>query len=91
MSEPHSVNEVEQGDDYYHVRYRDPDDFDEIRTPDWAENAASSVVTGSEVRTGDETGNEDWAVQSVLIPVDAVSEESDAKEAARQIVDEIES
>lgn len=91
MPESHSVNEVEQGDDYYHVRYRNPDDFDEIRTPDWAENAASSVVEGSEVRTGDEEGNEDWEIQSVLVPLDAVADESDAKEAAQQIVDKIES
>lgn len=86
-----SVNTVEQGDDYYHVRYQDPDQFDEIRTPDWAENPASSVVEGAEVRTGDELGNEDWDVQSVLIPVDAVSDESDARDAAQQIVDKIES
>jgi len=34
---------VDQSENYYHVRYRDPDDFDEIRTPDWAENVANSL------------------------------------------------
>ena len=33
----HSIQDVDQTDDYYHVRFRDPDEFDEIRTPDWAE------------------------------------------------------
>jgi len=32
---------VEAGEDYYHVRYRDPDQFNEVRTPDWAEKPAS--------------------------------------------------
>jgi len=91
MSGTQSVEEVEQGDDYYHVRYRDPDGFEEIRTPDWAERPASSVVEGSEVRTGDEAGNEEWEVQSVLIPIDAVDGESDARDAAEQIVEKIES
>lgn len=91
MSESQSVNEVDEGDEYYHVRFRDPDDFDEIRTPDWAEKPASSVVQGSEVRTGDEEGNQDWVVQSVLIPLDAVADESEAAEAAQQIVEKINS
>jgi hypothetical protein len=89
MSE--TAQTVERGDDYYHVRYRDPDDFDEIRTPDWAEEPAGSVVEGAEVRTGDEHGNEDWTVQSVLVPVDSVSGEDDARNAAQRIVDKLES
>jgi hypothetical protein len=89
MSE--TAQTVERGDDYYHVRYRDPDDFDEIRTPDWAEEPAGSVVEGAEVRTGDEHGNEDWTVQSVLVPVDSVSGEDDARNAAQRIVDKFES
>jgi hypothetical protein len=35
---------VEETDDYVHVRFRDPDDFETIRTPDRAENAASDVA-----------------------------------------------
>ena len=86
------VETIEEGDDYYHVRYRNPDDFDEIRTPDWAANAAGSVCEGSEVRTGHEAGDDDdWDIQSVLIPVDAVSDSEEAAEKARQIVEKIES
>ena len=82
---------VERGDEYYHVRYRDPDQFDEIRTPDWAANVAGSVVEGAEVRTGDEHGNEDWTAQSVLVPVDGVAGEDEARDAADQIIEKMES
>jgi len=82
---------VEQGEDYYHVRYRDPDGFDEIRTPDWAEKPAGSVVEGAEVRTGDEHGNENWTVQSVLVPVAKVDDEDEAAAQADRILEKLES
>jgi len=91
MSNRQSATDVEMGDDYYHVRYRDPDDFDEIRTPDWAENVADSVIPGAEVRTGDEHGDEEWTAQSVLIPIDAVATADEAGELADQIVEKMES
>ncbi|QLG62531.1 hypothetical protein [Halorarum salinum] len=91
MADTPSVEEVEEGDDYYHVRFRDPDEFDEIRTPDWADKPAGSVVEGSEVRTGHEEGNDDWEIQSVLIPLDAVDDGDEAREKARDIVEKIES
>lgn len=46
------VKSDEEGDDYYHVEFRDDDQFDTIRTPDWAENAAQSVSDSAEVRIG---------------------------------------
>ena len=52
MADTPSIETIEGGDDYYHVRYRDPDDFDEIRTPNWAEEASDAVSEGSEDRTG---------------------------------------
>jgi hypothetical protein len=83
---------AEQTDDYYHVRVADPDEFDSIRTPDWAENAASSVVDGTEVRTGHEDGgdDDDWEIQSVLVPTDGASDEDDAVSKAEAIIDKIE-
>jgi hypothetical protein len=69
---------VEEGDDYYHVRFSDPDEFEEIRTPDWANDPAGSVVSGS-----------DWIVQSVLIPLDAVESEDDASRRALEIASKI--
>ena len=89
MAETPDVQTVEAGDDYYHVRFRDPDRFSEIRTPDWAEEAAESVSRGAEVRTGDREGDEDWAVQSVLVKK-SVGERK-AREQATEIVEKIES
>jgi hypothetical protein len=84
-----SPSTVERGDDYYHVRYRDPDEFDDIRTPDWADKPAGAVVEGAEVRTGDTKGDDDWTVQSVLVPVEAVDGEDEASEAAQRIVEKL--
>ena len=83
------VNKVETEEDYIHVRFRDPDQFDEIRTPDWAENPAQSVSKGREVRMGQEEGSDDWKVESVLIKK-SVGEDK-AEEQAKEIVDKIES
>ena len=91
MGDALSVEEVEKGDDFYHVRYRDPDEFDEIRTPDWADDPASAVAQGSEVRTGHQKEGDDWSVQSVLIPVDAADDEDEAEDLADDIVEKIES
>jgi hypothetical protein len=79
---------VEPEDEYIHVRYRDPDDFETIRMPDWADNASDSVSEGSEVRMGKRTDSDDWAVQSVLIRKN-VGEEK-AREQADDIVEKIE-
>lgn len=76
-------------DEYIHVRYRDPDQFDQIRTPDWADRVSDSVSEGSEVRMGKREGADDWVVQSVLIKK-TVGEEK-AREQANKIIREIES
>lgn len=89
MGDTPDVDEVETEDDYIHVRFRDPDRYDEIRTPDWAEDPAESVSKGSEVRTGRVEGEDDWEVTSVLIQKN-VGEEK-AEEQAEKIVEKIES
>jgi hypothetical protein len=91
MAETPSVDAVETGDNYYHVRYADPDGFDAIRTPDWAAKVAGSVLDGSEVRTGHEAdgGDDEWSVQSVLVPVEGVSDEEEARSVADDIVAKI--
>ena len=76
-------------DEYIHVRYRDPDQFDQIRTPDWADRVSDSVSEGSEVRMGKRKDSDDWVVQSVLIKKN-VGEEK-AREQADKIIREIES
>ncbi len=67
MTDSPDVELVETEDDYIHVRFRDPDRYDEIRTPDWAKEPAESVSEGSEVRPGRLEGEDDWEVTSVLI------------------------
>lgn len=73
--------------EYYHVRFRDPGDFEEIRTPAWATEAAQHVAAGATVRTG-RRGGDGWAIQSVLIPADAG--EAAARERAEEILAKIE-
>ena len=90
MADGKQVEAVEEGDDYYHVRFRDPDQFSDIRTPDWADEPAESVQEGSEVRMGDEEGNDDWTVQSVLIPDDAPNTD-EAVGLAHDVVEKIRS
>ena len=89
MADTPDVNKVETEDDYIHVRFRDPDRYDEVRTPDWAEEPAHSVSEGSEVRTGKVEGEDEWEVTSVLVKK-SVGEEK-AEEQATEIVEKIES
>ncbi|MFP8958120.1 hypothetical protein ACLI4Y_15465 [Natrialbaceae archaeon A-CW3] len=89
MSDIPDVERVDTEDDYIHVRFRDPDRYDEIRTPDWAEKPAESVSQGSEVRTGKLEGSDDWEVTSVLIKKSVG--EAKAEEQAREIIEKIES
>lgn len=84
-----TVEEPESGE-YHHVRFRDPDAFSTVRTPDWAQNAASSVSDGAEVRTGKLEDSDDWKVESVLIKKDT-ADEDEAKDQAKKIVEKIES
>ena len=89
MADTPDVETVATEDEYIHVRFRDPDRYDEIRTPDWADEPAESVSEGSEVRTGRVEGEDDWEVTSVLI--DKHVGEEKAREQAREIVEKIES
>ncbi|KTG13378.1 hypothetical protein [Haloferax profundi] len=79
---------VEREEEYYHVRFRDPDEFSEIRTPEWASDVADDVETGSKVRTGRRKESDDWVVQSVLVPEE--TGKSNARSQARKIIEKIE-
>jgi hypothetical protein len=80
---------VEAEDEYFHVRFNDPDRYDTIRTPDWADNVSDSVIEGSEVRMGKKKGKDDWDVETVLIPLNVGEQE--AVEKAEKIVEKIRS
>ena len=83
-----SVKGVESEGDYIHVRFRQPSEFDDIRTPDWAQNLASEVSTGSKVRMGHRKESDSWAVQSVLIKKSVGK--SKAREQAKSVLKKIE-
>jgi len=78
---------IERGRDFYHLRYRDPDQFVQIRTPDWAEHVADSIAPGSLVRTGELPSGE-WRVQNVMIPLNY--SETKVRDLADRIVAKIE-
>jgi len=78
---------VEESDRFVHVRFRDPDAFETIRTPDWAAHAAQDVARGAEVRTGKLQGSDEWRTESVLIPQPV--DRGMAVRLARQIVEKI--
>lgn len=82
------IKEVEEGDEYIHVRFNEPDKFDTIRTPDWADKASDSVSEGSEVRMGQMEDSDDWTVQAVLIRKSVGKDK--AREQAKEIVEKIE-
>ena len=78
---------VESNADYARIRYRDPERFEEISTPVWAETAAESVVDGSGIRMGKRSKHGDWEPQSVLIPNPA--DEEQARRQAEEILQRI--
>lgn len=85
MSSQLTVKAVDRQGDHYHVRFRDPDDFDDLETPAWASELAESELSGSDVRMGrDETG--EWLIQRVRVPVDRADGDDDASRKALQVV-----
>jgi hypothetical protein len=81
VPEPQSV-EVE--DEFIHVHYADPDDFETIRPPQRAITESKTAPEGSQIRTGMRPDSDEWEVLSVLIPRD-VGEEN-AREKAAEVI-----
>lgn len=84
-----SASTVETESEYIHVRFRDPDQFDGLRTLGWAEYPAHSVSEGSEDHMGQEEASDDWIVQSVLM--EKSDSEDNAEAQATEIGEKIES
>jgi len=84
MTSQLTVQSVDHTGDYYHVRFRESDEFDGLETPDWASELAETELSGSDVQMGrDET--DDWLVQRVRVPADRVDGEGDASRKALQV------
>lgn len=88
MTEIQQPSTVETEGDYVRVRYHDPDEFESLRTPEWARKASESVVDGSEVRLGKRTETEHWIPLEVLIPEPV--DPDDARRQANEIIQRIE-
>jgi len=85
MSSQLTVKEIDQHEDHYHVRFRDPDDFDQLETPEWASELADEELPGSDVQMGRDEADE-WLIQSVRVPVDRADAKDDASRKALQVV-----
>ena len=85
IQQPSTV-ETEGG--YVCIRYRDPETFETVRTPEWAEKASESVVDGSEVRLGKRSDTEHWIPVEVRIPEPI--DHADARRQANEILQRIE-
>lgn len=79
---------VERDGEYVCVQYRNAEEFEILRTPEWARKAAESVVTGSELRVGKRDGGENWIPQAVLIPEPV--DTTDARRKADEILQRVE-
>lgn len=78
---------VEPDGNYVCVRYRDPEEFETVQSPEWARKAAESVIDGSELRVGKRAGDENWIPQEVLIPEPV--DTTDARRKANEILQRI--
>lgn len=81
------IQKIDLEGEYFHVRFNDPDNFDEIRTPDWASNVAQSISRGSKIRMGHVSNGDEWSIQSILIKKQAGEEK--AREQARKVRDKL--
>ena len=81
---------IQTNDRFYHVQVRPEDAFTEFRTPLARDTTLPVLEPGCDVRAG-RVGPDEWAVESVLIPVDTVDDGEPATIRARQIVDDLES
>lgn len=86
---PRSNPGIDVGDEYYHVRQRNPDRYSKIRIPDWANKPAQSISKDAQVKMGKLKGEDEWEVQSVLITA-AYHSKEEAEELADRIRKKIE-
>lgn len=83
------VKKVADEDEFTSVRFRQPGQFNRIRTPAWAANVAESVSKGAKVRMGrTDAGN--WLVQSVLVTPRGVRDKNHARSLGVRIRKKIE-
>lgn len=77
-------------DQFHHVQVRPADAFTEFRTPLAGDETLSVTETGCDIREG-RVGPDEWVVESVLVPVDAVENGDSVTHRVQQVVDDVES
>jgi hypothetical protein len=75
---------------FHHVQVRPEELFTEFRTPLAGDTTLSTLDSGCDVREG-RIGPDEWVVESVLIPVEAVEDGKSTTRCTWQIVDHLES
>ena len=66
-------------DNYYHVRVRPKGAFEELRTTQASADQATALIgAGADVREG-RLDSGAWVVESVLVPLDAAGDDSEAE------------
>lgn len=88
MPQKQQPSTVETEGDYVYIRYRDPEEFETVKTPEWARKASESVVSGSELRVGKRPDTDHWIPVEVLIPEPV--DPADARRQANEILQRIE-
>jgi hypothetical protein len=81
---------AQTNDQFHHVQVRPSDAFTEFRTPLAGDTTLTMRRDGCDIREG-RVGPDEWVVESVLVPVDAVEDGDAAIDQARWIVDDLES
>ena len=82
---------VQTTDHFYHVRVRPKESFAQLRTsPGDAEVARGVIGDGCDVRKG-RLDAETWLVESVLVPLYAAEDGTEAESLTDDLVDRIES
>jgi hypothetical protein len=84
-----SITKVDETEDFFRYRVRDPNQFEKMRFPAWAAEVAGSVCEDAKVIMG-ETEADNWFTQAILIPKDVVDQESVARQCAQEILKKLE-
>jgi hypothetical protein len=81
--------DVSKTDRYWTIRVRPADGLDSVGYPDWAQRIARGISTSAAVRLV-KPAADGWLVECVRLRRQFTDDRADARETARQIVEEIE-
>lgn len=92
MVDQSDIEVVETTDEHYRFQFRNRSAFEElVDAPDWAQEAADTIVDGASVQLGRLPDADALQVESVRVPRKHAVGEEDAKNMAEEIVEEVHS